>query len=149
MKPAAHAIPRTCIAVLAGFACVAAGRAEVSFESLPAAGDVIGMGQPGAISADGSTIVGTTWSISKWQGESFRWTREGGVQFLETSLPVASRAAGTSADGAVVAGQRFADYPQAACWAGGSLKALSSNRSAAVCDVAKDGNTLVGSNPAR
>jgi autotransporter-associated beta strand protein/probable HAF family extracellular repeat protein len=148
MKPAAHAIPRTCIAVLAGFACVAAGRAEVSFESLPAAGDAIGMGQPGAISADGSTIVGTTWSISKWQGESFRWTREGGVQFLETSLPVASRAAGTSTDGTVVAGQRFADYPQAACWMGGTLKALSSNRSAAVSDVAKDGKTLVGSNPA-
>jgi autotransporter-associated beta strand protein/probable HAF family extracellular repeat protein len=148
MKPAAHAIPRTSIAVLAGFACVATLRADVSFESLPAAGDVIGMGQPGAVSADGSTIVGTSWSISKWQGESFRWTREGGVQFLQTSLPVASRASGTSADGAVVAGQRFADFPQAACWAGGSLKALSSNRSAAVCDVAKDGNTIVGSNPA-
>jgi autotransporter-associated beta strand protein/probable HAF family extracellular repeat protein len=148
MKPTAHAIPRTGIAALAGFACIATLRAAVTFESLPAAGDVIGMGQPGAISFDGSTIVGTSWSISKWQGESFRWTRDGGVQFLETALPVASRAAGTSADGAVVAGQRFADFPLAACWMGGTLKALSSNRSAAVSDVAKDGKTLVGSNPA-
>lgn len=148
MKPALHPISRTGIAALAGFACVAAIRAEVIFESLPVAGDVIGMGQPGAVSADGSTIVGTSWSISKWQGQSFRWTREGGVQFLETSLPVASRAAGTSASGAVVAGQRFADFPQAAWWTGGTLKALSSNRSAAVFDVAKDGKTLVGTNPA-
>ncbi|MCX6873858.1 MAG: autotransporter-associated beta strand repeat-containing protein [Verrucomicrobia bacterium] len=148
MKPTVHAIPRTCITILAGFACAGAIRAEVTFESLPAAGDVIGMGQPGAVSFDGSTIVGTSWSISKWQGQSFSWTREGGVRFLETSLPVASRAGGTSADGAVVAGQRFADFPQAACWAGGTLKALSSNRSAAVSDVAKDGKTIVGSNPA-
>jgi autotransporter-associated beta strand protein/probable HAF family extracellular repeat protein len=148
MKPAAYAIPRNVLAVLAGLAWAAPLRADVTFESLPAAGDVIGMGQPGAVSSDGSTLVGTTWSISKWQGESFRWTREGGVQFLETSLPVASRAGGTSADGAVVAGQRFADFPQAACWTGGSLKVLSSNRSAAVFDVAKDGKTVVGSNPA-
>jgi probable HAF family extracellular repeat protein/autotransporter-associated beta strand protein len=122
--------------------------ADVVFESLPAGGDVMGMGQPGSISSDGSTIVGSGWSISKWGGESFRWTPAGGVQFLESTLPLASRARGTSSDGGVVAGQRFSDYASAFCWSGGVFKSLVANRSSSINDVSKDGKLLVGSNPA-
>lgn len=134
--------------LLAAVTCSSAACAEVIFDSLPAGGDVIGMGQPGSISADGSTIVGSSWSITKWEGQSFRWTPAGGVQFLESTLPLASRARGSSSDGSVVGGQRFSDYAAAFCWSGGVLKPLVANRSSSVNDVSKDGKLLVGSNPA-
>ena len=120
---------------------------EVSFTPLPTGGDVIGMGQPGGISADGSSIVGSSWSIAKWEGQSFRWTPANGVQFIETTLPLASAAKGASSDGSVVAGQRYSDYASAFCWSGGALKPLVANRSSTVNDVSKDGKLLVGNNP--
>ncbi len=135
------------IAVLL-LAIASTARAGVTFESLPAGSDTIGMGQVGGISSDGSTIVGSSWSVSKWEGESFRWTRAGGVQFLESSLPLASRAAGTSGTGNVIGGQRFSDYGSAFCWTSGSMRSLVANRGSAVFDVSKDGKTIVGSNPA-
>jgi autotransporter-associated beta strand protein/probable HAF family extracellular repeat protein len=134
--------------LLAAVTCTSAASAEVVFDSLPAGGDVIGMGQPGSITSDGSIIVGSSWSIVKWEGESFRWTAAEGVRFLETTLPLASRARGSSSDGNVVGGQRFSDYPAGFCWSGGVLKALVANRSSSVNDVSKDGKLLVGSNPA-
>jgi probable HAF family extracellular repeat protein/autotransporter-associated beta strand protein len=137
-----------CGRVLAAVIFANSACGEVVFDSLPTGGDVIGMGQPGGISADGTTIVGSSWSIAKWEGESFRWTAAGGVQFLESALPLASRARGTSADGSVVAGQRFSDYASAFCWSGGILKPLAANRSSSINDVSKDGKLLVGSNPA-
>jgi len=136
------------LGLLAAVIATTAAHADVVFDSLPAGGDVIGMGQPGGISSDGSTIVGSSWSISKWEGESFRWTPAGGVQFLESTLPLASRARGTSSDGSVVAGQRFSDYASAFCWSGGVFKPLVANRSSSINDVSKDGKLLVGSNPA-
>jgi probable HAF family extracellular repeat protein len=136
-----------CGRVLAAVIFANSACAEVVFNSLPTGGDVIGMGQPGSISSDGTTIVGSSWSISKWEGESFRWTPAGGVQFLESALPLASRARGTSSDGSVVAGQRYSDYASAFCWSGGVLKPLVANRSSSVNDVSKDGKLLVGSNP--
>ncbi len=133
--------------LLAAALLASSGVAGVVFESLPAGGDVIGMGQAYGISTDGSTIVGASWSISKWEGQSFRWTPGGGVQFLEPALPLASRAGGTSSAGSVVGGRRFSDYPQAFCWSNGTLKPMVANRSSAVFDVSKDGKTVVGSNP--
>ena len=134
--------------LLAAVIGTTAAHADVVFDSLPTGGDVIGMGQPGSISSDGSTIVGSSWSISKWEGESFRWTPAGGVQFLESTLPLASRARGTSSDGSVVAGQRFSDYASAFCWSSGVLMPLEANRSSSINDVSVDGKLLVGSNPA-
>jgi probable HAF family extracellular repeat protein/autotransporter-associated beta strand protein len=133
--------------LLAAAVCATTVCADVVFDSLPAGGDVIGMGQPRSISSDGSTIVGSSWSIAKWEGESFRWTPAGGVEFLESTLPLASCARGASSDGSVVAGQRFSDYASAFCWSGGALKSLVANRSSSVNDVSKDGKLLVGSNP--
>lgn len=137
-----------CGRVLAAVIFANSACAEVVFNSLPTGGDVIGMGQAGSISADGSSIVGSSWSIQKWEGQSFRWTPAGGVQFIETNLPLASVAKGVSSDGSVVAGQRFSDYASAFCWSGGVLKPLVANRSSSINDVSKDGKLLVGSNPA-
>ncbi len=105
--------------------------------------------RPGAISADGSTVVGTSmlWrSEDEIYPEAFRWTQSGGMVGLEF-LPGgnASGAEGVSDDGSVVVGSCNG---QAYRWtAGNGMQALGimpGTPYSAATDVSADGSVVVG-----
>lgn len=136
-------------AILRGLlpALFAASLSAATFETLPAAGDFVGMGSVGAISADGATIVAAGWSLASWGPQAVKWTPVAGAQRLDTATtPAAAAAWGVSADGTVVAGWRYGSSGHAAVWVNGSSRALTSSNNSAALDVSRDGSIAVGRN---
>ncbi len=115
-----------------------------SFEVLPASGDFLGMGQVGAISANGTTIAAAGWSLSTWSPQAVRWTPATGAKELDTTLPLAGGAWAVSADGTVVAGWKFSSNGKAACWVNGAARTLSAGWNSAISDLSRDGSVAVG-----
>lgn len=122
-----------------------------SAQSVLDLGNLGGETSAGAISADGSTVVGSAFTSngSPRDNHAFRWTYAGGLQDL--NLPaVISSAAGVSRDGSVIAGG-FYDVAiggaRAFRWtaAGGmeNLGTLGGGRSSGA-GISQDGATVVG-----
>ena len=80
---------------------------------LPGRISSVGLG----ISADGSTIVGTSYSDGPWEGEAFRWTEETGLMGLGfVQGKDASVARVVSGDGSIILGDEFGGYGDAFIW---------------------------------
>ena len=106
-----------------------------------------------AISADGTTVVGTSHLVereptSSAQARAFRWTAASGLRWL-TPPGTRSDAVAASADGAVVVGHVRSPTPSRAVrWnADGTVaevEPLDGHRSATLRDVSADGAVVVG-----
>jgi probable HAF family extracellular repeat protein len=128
-------------------AALATGLSAATFEVLPASGDFVGMGQIGAISADGATVAAAGWSLASWGPQAVKWTPLDGARRLDTATtPAAGAAWGVSANGTVLAGWRFNSTGRAACWVNGAPRALTSLNNAVALDVSRDGTIAVGRN---
>jgi probable HAF family extracellular repeat protein len=100
----------SCGVVLAGLAIIQSGRAQ---SGVPAAGfmpvNLVGLGSPNALSADGAVIVGQFVPAGATNVHAFRWTEAGGQVDLGGLFGVDVGATSASDDGSVVVG--FGDAP--------------------------------------
>jgi hypothetical protein len=112
--------------------------------ALPAGADGA---RPTAISADGSTIAGFTFTQSR-EIDVFRWTAANQFQVMAPAVPLTYRIdAGTqflSADGGILAGAALLNgVPSLVRWGTGGT-AVASAELAFVTDMTPDGSALVG-----
>ncbi len=103
-----------------------------------------------AVSADGSVVVGRTRSPTGYL-EAFRWTLEGGVEYIHAPNGLASWATNVSADGRVVSGilMNAEGYRRAFRWTRDDGLQVSSGifgdtHDIITTDMSNDGNVIVG-----
>jgi uncharacterized membrane protein len=136
--------------LLAGFSHAVVA---VEVHSLTNADGTPPMGSLGGLSADGSALTGSRWSLQDYLPETFRWVAgsnvveiaPGGVSSNLTAY--ASMGWGISDNRQVIVGWKHEGQPSAFAWVNGAAVALSSVRGSAALGLSRDGSMAVGRNP--
>ena len=121
--------------------------AQVSFQTIPVTGDLVGLTSVSALSKDGSALSGTGWSLTNWGPKAFVWTKGGGTAPLVVPSANSSSAFAVNSNGTVVVGWCFKSDGGAFIWRNGSFGTVSQNPGAVIRAVTSDGSTAVGANP--
>jgi probable HAF family extracellular repeat protein len=135
------------------FAGISQAVVAVEVHSLTNADGSLSMGSVGGLSADGSALTGSRWSLQDYLPETFRWVAgsnvveitPGGISSNLTAY--ASMGWGISDNRQVIVGWKHEGQPGAFAWVNGAAVSLSSVRGSAALGLSRDGSIAVGRNP--